>query len=64
MILTALKQSDLNYVRDSKEYQSELVMSGMDERGVNYTLFVFVNTYGPNARSSFFPLDLQDPAGT
>ncbi len=56
VIRTALEQSDLTYLRDSKEYQSEVIMTGMDERGVNYTLFVFVNTYGPNARSSFFRL--------
>ena len=31
-------------------------MTGLDERGVNYTLFVFVSTYGPSARSSYFRL--------
>ena len=56
VILTALEQSDLNYIRNSKEYEAEIIMSGMDERGVNYTLFVFLNTYGPNARSSYFRL--------
>lgn len=56
VILTALKKSELNYIRDSKEYETEVIMTGMDERGVNYTLFVFVQTYGPNARSSFFRL--------
>jgi len=56
VILTALEESDLKHIRGSKVYQSEVIMSGMDERGVNYTLFVFVNTYGPNARSSFYRL--------
>lgn len=56
VILDALDKSELNYIRDSKEYETEVIMTGMDERGVNYTLFVFVQTYGPNARSSFFRL--------
>jgi len=56
ILLDALEKSDLKHIRNSKEYKTEIIMSGMDERGVNYTLFVFVNTYGPNARSSFFRL--------
>jgi len=56
IILKALDESALKHIRDSKEFETEVIMSGMDERGVNYTLFVFVNTYGPNARSSFFRL--------
>jgi potassium-dependent mechanosensitive channel len=56
VILAALEQSNLAHIRGSKAHEAELIMSGMDERGVNYTLFVFVNTYGPNARSSFFRL--------
>ena len=56
IILEALEASALHHIRNSKEYETEVIMSGMDERGVNYTLFVFVNTYGPNARSSFFRL--------
>ncbi|MFC2073860.1 mechanosensitive ion channel domain-containing protein [Campylobacterota bacterium] len=55
-ILEELDKSDLNYVRNSQVYETQVIMSGMDERGVNYELFVFVNTYGPNARSSFFRL--------
>jgi len=55
-ILNALADSDLQYVRDSQKYKAEIIMLGMDERGVNYTLFVFVRTYGPNARSSYFRL--------
>jgi len=56
VILDALEKSELKYIRDSKEYEIEVIMTGMDERGVNYTLFVFVKTYGPNARSSYFRL--------
>ncbi|PHR55844.1 MAG: hypothetical protein COA44_09390 [Arcobacter sp.] len=56
IILDALEKSTLHHIRNSKEFETEVIMSGMDERGVNYTLFVFVNTYGPNARSSFFRL--------
>ena len=56
VILEALEQSDLKHIRTSIAHEAEIIMSGMDERGVNYTLFVFVNTYGPNARSSFFRL--------
>jgi small-conductance mechanosensitive channel len=55
-ILDALETSDLKHIRNSKEYSPEVIMTGMDERGVNYTLFVFMNTYGPNLRSSFFRL--------
>lgn len=56
VILTALEKSELNYIRKSKEHEIEVIMTGMDERGVNYTLFVYVQTYGPNARSSYFRL--------
>jgi len=56
VIMKALEESDLNYVPSSKKYETEVIMTGMDERGVNYTLFVFVRTYGPNARSSYFRL--------
>jgi len=54
IIMQALEESELQYIRNSKEYNSQVIMAGMDERGVNYTLFVYVDTYGPNARSSFF----------
>jgi len=54
IIMQALQESELQYIRNSKEYNSQVIMAGMDERGVNYTLFVYVDTYGPNARSSFF----------
>jgi len=63
IILEALEQSELKHIRNSSEYETEVIMSGMNERGVTYILFVFVNTYGPNARSSFFRLvykSLQD----
>jgi len=56
LILSALAASEVKYVRDSAEYETEIIITGMDERGVNYTLFVFVDTFGPNARSSFFRL--------
>lgn len=56
LIMDALNQSELNFVRDSIEYENEVIMVGMDERGVNYLLFVYVSTYGPNARSSYFRL--------
>jgi len=56
VILEALEKSEIEYIRNSREYEADVIMSGMDERGVNYLLFVFVNTYGPNARSSFFRL--------
>jgi small-conductance mechanosensitive channel len=56
VILEALDKSDLKHIRGSNEYKAEIIMSGMDERGVNYTLFVFVDSYGPNARSAFFRL--------
>lgn len=56
VILEALEKSDLNYLSNSQKYEAEVIMSGMDERGVNYLLFVFVSTFGPNARSSFFRL--------
>jgi len=55
-ILDALEASDLKHIRHSNEYLPEIIMSGMDERGINHTLFVFVSTYGANARSSFFRL--------
>ena len=56
VIMTALTQSELNFVRDVKEYENEVIMTGLEENGVGYILFVFVRTYGPNARSSFFRL--------
>ena len=56
VILDALAQSELKYIRDTKEYETEVIMTGMDERGVNYILFVFVRTYATSARSSYFRL--------
>jgi small-conductance mechanosensitive channel len=56
LIMKALADSELGYIRDSKEFETEVIMTGMDERGVNYTLFVFVRTYQTSARSSYFRL--------
>lgn len=56
IILAALEKSELKYIRNSSEFVVEVIMVGMDERGVNYALFVFVNTYGSNPRSGFFRL--------
>ncbi len=55
-IIGALKKSDLNYLRNNAEFENEVIMTGMDERGVNYTLFVFVKTYQTSARSGYFRL--------
>lgn len=55
-IMSALAQSELNYIRNSAEYEDEVIMTGMDDRGVNYTLFIFVKTYQTSARSSYFRL--------
>ena len=56
VIMNNLQESELNFVRNNRLHENEVIMTGMDERGVNYTLFVFVSSYGPNARSSFFRL--------
>ena len=56
VILEALEQSDITYVRNSTEYETEIYMMGMDERGINCSLFVYVATYGVDARSVFFRL--------
>ncbi len=56
LIMTALEESDLEYIRNSKEYQTKIIMSGMDERGINCKLLVYVNTYGPDVQSPFLML--------
>ena len=55
-IMGALEKSELKYLRNEAEYENEVIMTGMDERGVNYTLFVFVKTYQTSARSGYFRL--------
>jgi len=55
-IMGALEKSELNYIRNVAEFENEVIMTGMDERGVNYTLFVFVKTYQTSARSGYFRL--------
>ena len=56
VIMKALEESKLTYIRNSSEFEAEVIMTGMDERGVNYTLFIFVRTYQTSARSSYFRL--------
>jgi len=55
-IMKALNESELNFVRDSKEFENEVIMADLGDNAVEYKLFVFVRTFGPNARSSFFRL--------
>jgi len=56
VIMKALEESKLTYIRNSLEFENEVIMTGMDGRGVNYTLFIFVETYQASARSSYFRL--------
>lgn len=55
-VLKALSRSDLPYMGQQAGYEPSIIITGMDEHGVNCQLFVYVDTYGPDVRSPFFKL--------